>query len=69
MPNRSWRKSLADELGTGASSELKSSKSTRGAAGGFATPFGMLCGAPEEADLVVLLVERVSRYEPALFAT
>lgn len=37
-PRRSWRKSLPEELGTGTSSELRSSRSTRGAAG-LATPF------------------------------
>jgi hypothetical protein len=50
MPNRSCRKSLGAVVGaeivTGASSELKSSKSAKGAAG-FPTPLGSLNGPPE----------------------
>lgn len=42
MPNKSCRKSLEVEEGTDVSSALRSSKSTKGAAGGFATPFGNL---------------------------
>jgi hypothetical protein len=66
IPKRSCRKSLgvavAEVLGTGASSELKSSKSTKGAAAGFATPFGSLRspGVTPEAGLYAGVVACVA---------
>lgn len=50
IPSKSCKKSPPDELGAGTSSELKSSKSTRGAVGGLATPFGRLTETPEEFE-------------------
>lgn len=50
IPSRSCKKSPPDELDTGTSSEVKSSKSTRGAAGGLVTPFGRLTVTPEEFE-------------------
>jgi len=71
MPNRSCRKSLGAVVGaevvTGASSELKSSKSAKGAAGGFATPFGSLSGPPEVAAGAEFTDETAACVEAALF--
>ena len=72
MPNRPCRKSLGAVVGaevvTGASSELKSSKSAKGAEVGFATPFGSLrlpgvtAGASLSAEIVVCVaVARFTR--------
>lgn len=49
-PRRSCRKSPPGALGTIGSSELKSSKSTSGAAGDLETPFGSFGNAPCEVD-------------------
>lgn len=68
-PRRSFRKSVADELATGTSSELKSSKSTRGAACCLATPFGMLTGVPAETRWPVLSAEKVASEDPTFFLT
>jgi hypothetical protein len=57
-PRRSWRKSPPEELGATGSSELRSSRSTRGAAG-LATPFGRLTEG-------VVAVEAAPGKDPAL---
>lgn len=73
MPKRSCRKSFGAVVGAevvaGASSELKSSKSAKGAAGGLATPFGSLSeppGVTAGADLADES-ETVACVEAALF--
>lgn len=60
-PRRSWRRSPPDELGAGTSSELRSSRSTRGATG-LATPFGILTEG-------TVGVEAVPGKDPALLPT
>jgi len=71
MPKRSCRKSLGALVGaevvTGVSSELKSSKSAKGAAGGFATPFGSLGWPPGVTAGADFTDETVAWVEAALF--
>uniref|UniRef100_A0A0A9E8C8 Uncharacterized protein n=1 Tax=Arundo donax TaxID=35708 RepID=A0A0A9E8C8_ARUDO len=71
MPKRSCRKSLGAvegaEVVTGASSELKSSKSAKGAGGGFATPFGSLSGPPAVTAGADFTDKTVACVEAALF--
>lgn len=71
VPKRSCRKSVGAVLGaevvTGASSELRSSKSANGAGGGFTAPFGTLSEPPEAADGADLVNETVACEEAALF--
>uniref|UniRef100_A0A7C9DNR1 Uncharacterized protein n=1 Tax=Opuntia streptacantha TaxID=393608 RepID=A0A7C9DNR1_OPUST len=53
MPSRSFRKSPPEEVGAGTSSELRSSRSTSGAAAGLETPFGRLSEGPLELETAV----------------
>lgn len=54
------------EVGTGVSSKLRSSKSTKGEAAGFATPFESLSEAPEGNCWLDFSVEIFACDEPAL---